>query len=108
MSHQVYLAKCSCLLGLSTGLSLLCAVLSIYWVILFVRIIASWFPPPREGPLRTIMRGIYAVTDPVLRPLRSLIPPIRAGMMAIDISPIIVFILIGVLERAIGCAGFGF
>jgi YggT family protein len=108
MIHHVYVAKCSCLFGLSTGLSILCAALSIYWVILFVRIIASWFPPPREGPLRSVMQAIYAVTDPVLRPLRSLIPPIRAGMMAIDISPIIVFILIGVLERAIGCAGFGF
>ena len=54
-------------------------LLVVYWVILFIRIIASWFPPPREGPLRTVMRGIYAVTDPVLRPLRSLVPPIRAG-----------------------------
>jgi YggT family protein len=105
---NVFLAGCSCLLGLSTGIRLLCVALSIYWVVLFVRIIASWFPPPREGPLRSAMRTIYAVTDPVLRPLRSLVPPIRAGMMAIDISPIIVFILIGVLERAIGCAGFGF
>ena len=99
---------CSSLLGLGSGVRLICAALSIYWVILFVRIIASWFPPPREGPLRGLMRGVYAVTDPVLRPLRSLIPPIRAGMMAIDISPIIVFILIGVLQRAIGCLGFGF
>jgi YggT family protein len=87
---------------------LLCAALFIYWAVLFIRIIASWFPPPREGPLRSAMRGIYAVTDPVLRPLRSLVPPIRAGMMAIDISPIIVFILIGVARRAIGCVGFGF
>jgi YggT family protein len=87
---------------------IVCIILTLYFWILFIRIIASWFPPPREGPLRSAMRTIYAVTDPVLRPLRSLVPPIRAGMMAIDISPIIVFILIGVLERAIGCAGFGF
>jgi YggT family protein len=106
--HAAIVAACSCPFGISTGLSLVCLALSIYWLVLFVRILASWFPPPREGPLRTVMRGIYGVTDPVLRPLRSLVPPIRAGMMAIDISPIIVFILIGVLRRAIGCAGFGF
>jgi YggT family protein len=91
-------------LGL-TGLGLLCAALSLYGVILFVRIILSWFPPPREGPLRTAVHALFAVTDPVLRPLRALIPPIRAGMMAIDVSPIIVFILLGVVERAIGCFG---
>jgi YggT family protein len=108
MTSHVYLAKCSCLLGLGAGARLLCDALFVYWAILFIRIIASWFPPPREGPLRTVMRGIFAVTDPVLRPLRSLVPPIRAGMMALDISPIIVFILIGVARRAIGCLGFGF
>ena len=88
-----------------TGEGFVCALLWIYWLILFVRILLSWFPPPREGPLRTLVSGIFAVTDPVLRPLRALIPPIRAGMMAIDVSPIIVFILLGVVERAIGCFG---
>ena len=88
-----------------TGQGIVCAALSVYGLILFVRIILSWFPPPREGPLRTLVRAMFAVTDPVLRPLRALVPPIRAGMMAIDVSPIIVFVLIGVLERAIGCLG---
>jgi YggT family protein len=88
-----------------TGLGLVCSALSLYGVVLFVRILLSWFPPPREGALRTLVRAIFAVTDPVLRPLRALVPPIRAGMMAIDVSPIIVFILIGVLERAVGCFG---
>jgi YggT family protein len=88
-----------------TGQGLVCTALSLYGLIVFVRILLSWFPPPREGPLRTLVHGIFAITDPVLRPLRAMIPPIRAGMMAIDVSPIIVFILIGVLERAIGCLG---
>jgi YggT family protein len=95
-------------LAISGGLRIACLLLSIYWLILIVRILASWFPPPRSGPLRTILRFCYDVTDPVLRPLRNLIPALRAGAMAIDFSPIILFIVIGVLQRAIGCAGFGF
>ena len=83
----------------------MCVLLSLYWIILFARILLSWFRPPREGPARSVVRGLYAATDPVLRPLRALIPPIRAGMMAVDVSPIIVFILIGVLRTAIGCPG---
>jgi YggT family protein len=97
-----------CLAVSDTLTSILCPLLSIYWVILLVRILSSWFPPPRGGPLRAILMFCYRVTEPVLRPLRSLIPAIRAGMMAIDLSPIIVFILIGVVQRAVGCLGFGF
>ena len=93
-------------LAISAGLRLACLALSIYWLILFVRIIASWFPPPRYGsPLAPVMRTVYALTDPILRPLRNLIPPLRAGFMAIDFSPIIVFIGIAVLRQAIGCPG---
>ena len=94
---------CGAFLGLSTGLVILCRALQIYTLILFIRILASWFPPPRGGPLATVMRILYELTDPVLRPLRNLIPPLRMGMMALDLSPIIVFIGITVIQRAIGC-----
>ena len=90
-------------LAVSEGVKgILCPLISLYWLI------SSWFPPPRGGPLRTALRICYDLTDPVLRPQRALIPPVRAGMMAIDLSPIIVFILIGVVQRAVGCLGFGF
>jgi YggT family protein len=92
-------------LAVGTGTSIACLLLTIYWVVLIVRILASWFPPPRSGALRTILRFVYDVTDPVLRPLRNLIPALRMGSMAMDFSPIILFIVIGVLQRAIGCAG---
>ena len=95
-------------LALGTGTRIACLLLTIYWLILIVRILASWFPPPRSGPLHTILRFVYDVTDPVLRPLRNLIPALRMGAMAMDFSPIILFIVIAVLQRAIGCAGFGF
>ena len=70
---------------------------------LFARILLSWFPPPSGGPLRAIVDLIYALTDPVLRPLRSLVPTVRAGMVGIDFSPIIVFIILAVVRAALGC-----
>ena len=78
---------------------ILCILLTVYWFILFARIIASWIRPPMEGPLRTVWTVLYDLTDPVLRPLRNLIPPIRMGAMALDVSPILVFVIIGVLQR---------
>ena len=78
---------------------ILCILLTVYWFILFARIIASWIRPPMEGPLRTVWTILYDLTDPVLRPFRNLIPPIRMGAMALDVSPILVFVVIGVLQR---------
>jgi YggT family protein len=85
----------------------ICWALSIYRIILFVRILSGWFPPPRYGsPLRPILEFMADITDPVLRPIRNMMPPMRAGAMAIDFSPIIVFVLLTVIQTAIGCGVF--
>ncbi|TAJ17201.1 MAG: YggT family protein, partial [Dehalococcoidia bacterium] len=49
---------------------------------IFARSILSWFPIDKNGP---IFQVLAAVTDPILEPLRKVIPPI--GM--IDISPMV-------------------
>ena len=69
-----------------------------YWIILLVRVLSSWFRPPMSGPGRTLLTLVYDLTDPVLRPFRNIIPPMRMGAMAMDLSPILLFILIGVLQ----------
>jgi len=85
----------------------ICYALSIYKLILFIRIIATWLPPPRYGsPLRPILDFMIDITDPVLRPIRNLIPPVTAGAMALDLAPIIVFVLLFVIQSAIGCGVF--
>ena len=84
-----------------------CYALSAYRLILFIRIIATWFPPPRYGsPLRLILDFMTDITEPVLRPIRNAVPPVRAGMMALDLSPIIVFVALTVLQIALRCGVF--
>ena len=82
-------------------MGIICILLSVYWVILLVRILSSWFPIPPSGPVATAISFIYGVTEPVLRPLRNVLPPIRLGAVALDLSPIIVFIVIGILQNSI-------
>ncbi len=79
----------------------LCTLLSIYAIILLVRVLSSWFPRPYHGPLRIAFDLLYDVTEPLMRPLRKIIPPMRMGMVGLDLSPIILFIVIGILQRAI-------
>jgi YggT family protein len=88
----------------STILQIVCIVLSIYWLLLFARIILSWFRPPMSGIGRTLWDLVHDVTEPVLRPVRGLLPPVRMGAMGLDLSPIIVFIALGVIQRALGCS----
>jgi YggT family protein len=88
-----------------TVLSLVCVLLTIYWVILFARIILSWVPPPMSGFGRTLYDLVHDLTEPVMRLVRGLLPPIRMGAVGLDLSPIIVFIALAVIRRAIGCGG---
>lgn len=80
----------------------LCYALWIYYVVLLVRIILSWVPSLPE-PVAPIARFVQALTDPVLAPLRGVVPPIRMGGVALDLSPILVFILIGFILIPLIC-----
>ena len=72
-------------------------LLLIYMIIMLVRVFSSWIRIPSSGPIATGMSFVYAVTEPVLRPLRNLLPPLRMGALALDLSPIIVFIVLSIL-----------
>ena len=62
-----------------------------------VRVFAWQDGQPNPGIVRVygILRDL---TDPVLRPIQRLIPPLRVGVAALDLSPIIVFALIRILQ----------
>jgi YggT family protein len=83
-------------------LSVICFALTIFWIVLLVRVVVSWLEvfgirPPVSGPLRAAYDLLYDVTEPVLRPLRRIVPP--AGMF--DLSVIVAFVIILVLRSAI-------
>ena len=89
-------------------LSIVCVVLNIYTIVLFIRVIVSWaylfgFRPPYTGPVRKILDLLEDVTEPVLKPLRAMIPPVRAGGMGLDLSMIVAFVILFVLRQALHC-----
>ena len=51
----------------------------------------SWFPASPGSTLASINSVLYRLTEPVLGPVRRLLPPVRAGGFGIDLSFIIVF-----------------
>jgi len=92
----------------SAVLTVLCVVLTVYTLVLFVKVLVSWavmfgFRPPISGPIRWVFALLDDVTEPILRPLRALIPPVRAGGIGLDISIIVAFVILAVLRTALNC-----
>lgn len=82
-------------------LDLLCSFLLVYFFVLFARIILSWFPMEPGSGLASVHRVLYDLTEPVLAPVRGLIPPLGGSGMAFDLSPIIVFVALTILRGVI-------
>ncbi len=61
------------------------------WVQVFAR---RWSP---TGVLLVCLEGVYTVTDPPIKALRRVIPPLRIGQFAIDVSFLLVLITAYVL-----------
>ncbi len=63
------------------------------WVQVFAR---SWSP---RGVLLVALEAVYSVTDPPIKALRRVIPPLRIGNFALDLSMLLVFVGAYVLLR---------
>lgn len=81
----------------------LCLILTIFFYFLIAAVVLSWiqaFTRPPEW-MHPIIRGVNAVTEPVLRPFRQVIPPVRMGAAALDVSILVVFLIVTLLQRAV-------
>jgi YggT family protein len=77
-------------------------ILSIVWWVFLIMIIMSWLISfnvinTRNQFVASIWRVVNAITEPILRPIRRVIPP----MGGLDLSPIVVFVVIFFLQNFI-------
>lgn len=79
--------------------SIIYVLLWIFLLTLFIRLVVDWVQvfartwEPR-GPLLVVLEGVYTVTDPPLKALRRVIPPLRLGGFALDLSFIVLIIAV--------------
>jgi YggT family protein len=71
-------------------------LLDIYSWIIIAAALMSWVSPDPRNPIVTFLRQ---VTEPVLNPVRRLLPPWRTG--GLDLSPLIVLLLIQFVDRVV-------
>lgn len=79
----------------------ICRILQIYSLVIIVRILLEWVQVTPDHPVARIRAVLRRVTDPVLVPVRRLIPPVRAGGMGIDLSPLVVLVGLSVIVGVI-------
>jgi YggT family protein len=83
---------------------LLCLALQLYVILIFARILLSWFPITPGSAMETIDAFLRMLTEPVLGPLRRALPPVRLGGMGLDLSPMIVLLVIEIIVAPIVCS----
>lgn len=80
--------------------SLLLTVIQILSLLIFVRAIFSWFDPQFSSQ---IGRMIYQITEPIIAPIRQVLPPM--GML--DLSVLVALVLLMILQQLIRSALIG-
>lgn len=83
--------------GAVSGVQIVRDLVEAYIIILIARALLSWFPMHAGSPLLPVVRVLDRLTEPVLAPIRRILPPLRAGGMAIDLSIIVVILLLQVV-----------
>jgi YggT family protein len=81
--------------------NLLCAALQIYWIVVVARIVMEWIPVSYDHPLARVRSALRSATEPVLGPLRAMLPPMRLGGVGLDLSPIILLVGLSLLTGVI-------
>ncbi len=79
---------------------LLYLAITVLIVLIFVRIVLSWFPPGGDL-LNSAQRFTFAATEWLLGPLRRVLPPVRLGGAALDLSPMLVLFILFFLQNVV-------
>lgn len=85
---------------------LLYYVVFLFFIILIGRLVIDWIQVfardwrPR-GVVLVIAEGIYSGTDPPLKALRGLLPPLRIGAVQLDLAFIVLFLIVSILMQVL-------
>ena len=82
--------------------SYLDTLITVYVVLIFVRIVMSWFTSiPYNPTLNAVLKFVSDVTDPYLNLFRHFLPPVRLGPGALDLSPMVATFVLLIVGRLV-------
>ena len=82
-------------------MSLLCTAVDLFSFLILARVLLSWFPINPGGPMGQLLGWIHAATEPVLAPVRRLLP----AFGPLDLSPLVVLLFLSFVVQPVilGC-----
>jgi YggT family protein len=88
----------------------LSTVLWLFFIALLARLVVDWIQVfAREwqphGLLLVMLEAVYTVTDPPLKAIRRVLPPLRIGSIALDLAFIVLIILVQIALSIVGSLG---
>ncbi|GAA3687684.1 YggT family protein [Yimella lutea] len=86
--------------------SVLASILYLYFIVLLARLVFDWIQVfAREwrpkGPVLVVAEGVYTLTDPPLKALRKVIPPLRLGQVRLDLAFLVLMLSVSLLLSVI-------
>ncbi|MDE9366476.1 YggT family protein [Luteipulveratus sp. YIM 133132] len=84
--------------------AILALLLYLFFIVLIARLVLDWVQVlarewrPR-GPILVLAEVVYSITDPPLRALRRIIPPLRLGQVRLDLAFLVLVLAVSFLLR---------
>ena len=88
--------------------ALVTVLLNMVWVVLLARVVADLVAvvvpagAVLHDPVERVRCGLQRVSEPVLRPVRRVVPPVRRGAVEVDLSVVVVLLVVAVLRAVVG------
>ena len=82
-------------------MSIVCTLLYVYFLAVLAWVVLSWVQVSSVHPLGRVQVFLDRIIYPVILPLRRILPPLRLGGMALDLSPLVLMLGISLLRRFI-------
>lgn len=82
-------------------MSIVCFIIQVYALVVFARIVAEWIPVSFDHPVARVRSVLRMATEPLLAPLRAMLPPVRIGGVGLDLSPLVLVLALSVLSRIV-------
>jgi YggT family protein len=77
-------------------------IIELLILIIIVRVLIDWLPVRWPPWLRPVLLAARRITEPLLAPLRRIIPMVRlSGGMGLDLSPTVLILLLIILQRIV-------
>jgi YggT family protein len=82
-------------------MALICWLLTLYSLLVLAWVVLSWVRVPSTHPVGRVQVLLDRLIYPLILPLRRVLPPLRFGGAAVDLSPLVLLLGVQIVQQII-------